>query len=165
MSAALAGDLRHFYPTEILQFLRLAEATGRLELVRAGERAELHLDRGRPVFARTSGGAVRLGEVLVHRGALSAAALERALEEQRTKPSMRLGRLLVAGGLVTGEQVAQAIEETFRRILYGLMLWRDGCFQFEPGQRVADAEIEVDLELDRLILDGLRQADQAAQST
>ena len=61
MTAALQGDLEHFHASEVLQLLQLAEATGKLTLERAGERAELYFESGRPVFARTSGASVRTG--------------------------------------------------------------------------------------------------------
>lgn len=160
-AAALEGDIRHFLPSEILQFLQLAEATGRLLLERPGERAELFLDRGRPVFARTSGGSVRLGDVLVHRGAITRQSLERALEQQRERPSERLGALLIASGSATRDQVAPAVREVLKRIVYGFMLWREGRFRFAPDERVESDDMPLDLELDRLILEGLRQADQA----
>lgn len=38
-SGALQGELAHFFPSEVLQLLQLAQATGRLELERPGERA------------------------------------------------------------------------------------------------------------------------------
>ena len=56
MSAeSLRGDLRHFFPAEILQLLQLAQASGRLALERQRERAEIFVERGQPVLARTSG--------------------------------------------------------------------------------------------------------------
>ena len=55
-----------------------AEDAGREALVReeirGEERVDLWYDRGRPVFARTSGLAVRSGELLMHRGTVSASA-------------------------------------------------------------------------------------------
>ena len=80
---ALEGDLAFFFPSEVLQLLQLAQASGRLEITRERERVDLFLDRGRPVFARTSGLAVRAGEVLLHRGLVSPEALARALDRQR----------------------------------------------------------------------------------
>jgi hypothetical protein len=157
---ALRGDLRHFFPAEILQLLQLAQATGRLEVERSGERAEVYVERGRPVFARTSGGAVRAGEVLVHRGVLSSDQLERALAAQRARPGQRLGALLVAEGAVTPEQLQGAVHEVLRRIVFGLLLWREGTFCFVPGEPARDEDIQIDLDLDRLILEGLRLADQ-----
>lgn len=158
---ALQGDLAHFFPSEVLQLLQLAQATGRLDLARAGERAELFVERGRPVFARTSGGAVRSGQILVHRGAVTHEMLERALAEQRERPGERVGMLLVAAGNATADQVRGAVCESLRRIVYGLLLWREGSFQFLPGERAGGEDVKLDLDLDRLILEGLRQADEA----
>ena len=63
LPGALRGDLAHFFPSEIMQLLQLAQATGRLEFERPDERAELFVERGRPVFARTSGAAVSIGQI------------------------------------------------------------------------------------------------------
>ena len=158
---ALQGDLAHFFPSEVLQLLQLAQATGRLELMRSGEVAELFVERGRPVLARTSGSSVRTGQVLVHRGAVTAEAVERALAEQQVNPGPRIGALLVAAGATTPEQVRSAVNETLRRVVYGLLLWREGTFRFRPGEQSGSEDVKLDLDLDRLILEGLRQADEA----
>lgn len=160
LPAALAGDLAHFFPTEVLQLLQLAQATGRLELVREGQRVDLFLERGRPVFARTSGVAVRAGEVLVHRGQVRPDAVERALERQRHDGRRRIGELLVEAGDADAGMVRDAVHEVLRRIVYGLVLWRDGQFRFVPGEGGIGEDIQIDLDLDRLILEGLRLADQ-----
>ena len=162
--AALEGDLRHFFAPEILQFLDLARATGRLEFERPGECIEIFLDHGHPVFARTNRGSVKVGELLVHRGAISAESLERALERQRSRPAERLGSLLVANGAASPEQVTLALEESLQRIIYGLMLWTEGRFQYFPGERVAEDDMRPELELDQLILEGLRRADELQSS-
>jgi len=157
---ALEGDLRHFFPTEVLQLMNLSQAQGRLELERGRETVELYFERGRPVFARTSGASVRAGEVLVHRGMLSQEALVQALAEQANRPGERLGALLVARGAITPEQLQGAVREVLRRIVYGVLMWREGRFRFHPGERVDAEDIQLDLDLDRLILEGLRLADQ-----
>ena len=46
MPSALEGDLAHFYPSEVLQLLQLAQAVGRLELSRGTERVDLCLHNG-----------------------------------------------------------------------------------------------------------------------
>ena len=158
---ALRGDLAHFFPSEIMQLLQLAQATGRLELERPGEHAELFVERGRPVFARTSGAAVSTGQILEHRGLITREALERALAEQGAHPGQRLGALLVAAGAVAQEQMQSAVNEALRRVIFGLLLWREGTFAFHAGEQVGPEDVKLDLDLDRLILDGLRQADEA----
>ena len=157
---ALEGDVRHFFPTEVFQLLQLAQAHGRLELTRARETVDLFFERGRPVFARTSGASVRAGEVLVHKGQLSPDALTAALAEQAGRPGERLGAILVGSGAITPEQLQAAVRETLRRIVYGVLLWREGRFRFHPGERIESEDIQLDLDLDRLILEGLRLADQ-----
>jgi len=157
---ALSGDLAHFFPSEVLQLLQLAQATGRLEFSREAERVDLFFERGRPVFARTTGLAVRAGEVLMHRGLVAPQALARSLDRQRTEPRRRIGQLLVESGDVTAENVREAVHEVLRRIVYGVLLWRDGAFRFVPGEAMIGEDIQLDLDLDRLILEGLRLADQ-----
>jgi hypothetical protein len=160
MQSALEGDLAHFFPSEVLQLLQLAQAVGRLELSRGNERVDLWYERGRPVFARTSGLAVRAGELLMHKGAVTAQALGRALERQKEEPGRRIGQFLVEQGDASSEQVTEAVQEVLRRIVYNVILWRDGRFRFLPGEAAEGEDITLDLDLDRLILEGLRLADQ-----
>lgn len=157
---ALEGDLAHFFPSEVLQLLQLAQAQGRLEFTRGDERVDLWYERGRPVFARTSGLSVRSGELLMHKSNVGASAIARALERQRTDSKRRLGEILVEHGEATREQVKEAVHEVLRRIVYNVILWRDGRFRFLPGEVAEGEDITLDLDLDRLILEGLRLADQ-----
>ena len=62
---------------------------------------------------------------------------------------------------MTNEQVRAAVHEVLRRIVYGVLLWREGRFRFQPGETGVGEDIQLDLDLDRLILEGLRLADQA----
>lgn len=167
IGTALEGDLAHFHPPELLQLMQLAQATGVLRLERERERAALFFERGRPVFARTDGGSVRVGQVLLHRGAITREDLESALEEQRQAAAerggaegWRLGLVLVSQGRVTVGEVQDAVREVLRRIVYGLLLWRQGRFHFVPGEHAEGEDVQLDLDLDRLILEGLRIADQ-----
>jgi hypothetical protein len=174
MSVVLEGDLEHFQPAEILQLLQLAQATGRLELARSdasgpgparsasagSETVDIHFEQGRPVCARTSGHSVRTGEILVHRGHVTRAALEGALEAQRHGDAAPIGQVLAGRGATVPARVAEAVHESQRRILYGVLLWRAGRFRFLAGER-AVTDLPLDLDLDRLILEGLRLADQA----
>ena len=63
-------------------------------------------------------------------------------------------------GEASPEAVRDAVHEVLRRIVYGVLLWRDGTFRFVPGESGVGEDIQLDLDLDRLILEGLRLADQ-----
>ena len=159
-TTALAGDLTRFVATDVLQFLRLTGASGRLHCERRGERVEMAFALGRPMWASTSGLAVRVGDVLLHRGWTTPEALDTALEVQRGRPDRRVGELLREVG-VPGECVAAAVSEVFRRLVCLLSLWPDGRFWFVPGDAGDPADSDLDLELDSLLLEGLHQADLA----
>ena len=156
---SLSGLLGRFVATDVLQFLKLAGATGRCEFERAGERVSIGFAHGRPQWARTTGRSVRLGELLVHRGWAAASDVGVALAEQRRHPERPLGVLLAERG-VSEDHLAEALAEVFRRIVCLLSLWPDGRFRFVPGDVDAD-DAALDLELERLILEGLHQADLA----
>jgi len=162
-AAALEGTLGVFLPAEVLQLLALAGASGRLELARDAERAEIWLEHGRPVSARTSGGAVRLGEALTHRGSLTREALDRALAEQSRRPETPIGSLLIEHRAVERAELDAALRDVWRRVVLGLLLWREGTFRFVPGATPPGDDTRLDLDLDRLILEALRQADHAAR--
>jgi hypothetical protein len=159
-SPALHGDLAHFAPAEVLQLLRLAQANGTLELEHSAERVDLVVANGRPVFARTTGAGVRVGQVLIHRGQLEPHALEVAIAMQRLKPDRRIGALLVESGAADPAHVSDAVREVVKRIVYRVLLWRDGAFRFVPGASASAEDVQLDLDLDRLILEGLRLADE-----
>jgi len=161
---ALHGELAHFAPAEVLQLLRLAQATGTLELEHAAERVDLVIDHGRPVFARTTGVGVRAGQVLVHRGHLDPAALEVALARQRLEPGKRIGTLLVENGAADPVHVGEAVREVVKRIVYRVLLWREGVFRFVAGESASTEDVQLDLDLDRLILEGLRLADETRRT-
>lgn len=161
---ALEGDLRIFQPAELLQLLQLAQASGRFELERGSERVDLVFKNGRLISARTSGVAVHVGDVLVHRGVLTRDALELVLSMQQDQPGERIGHMLVTSGAVTEAQAVQAIREVVSRVVYGVLLWREGHFRFAPGSESDPEDIRLDLDLDRLILEGLRLADQKRAS-
>ena len=113
------------------------------------------------MFARTSGQSVRTGEILVHRGHATQEAVVGALEAQRRGAGQRIGELLTERDAVEPGLVVQAVHECVRRILYGMLLWGDGRFRFFADERTQDGDLPLDLDLDRLILEGLRLADQA----
>jgi len=158
--SVLEGDLARFVAADVLQFLRLAGASGRLEVDRLGEQVTVAFARGRPLWASTSGRSVRLGDAMLHRGWASSAELSAALKDQRERPAERLGSLLRERG-VPQEYVAAGVGEVFRRLICLLSLWPDGDFRFVPGLPEAGCDAALEAELDRLLLEGLHQADLA----
>lgn len=152
----LSGKLDPIMPIQILRLLQSTGATGRLELVRGAERAEIILIEGRSAIARTSGPHVRLGEILVEAGLVRREAAEFAAAFQQDVPGTRLGQMLVDSGALRPDRLIWAVLEVQKRILCRILLWREGDFSFHRGERGADEDIALDLDLDRFLVEALR---------
>lgn len=155
----LSGSLLYFLPVQVLRLLQMSGSTGRLELVRDGERAELFVVDGRPAFARTSGYHERLGDVLVDQGEMRAEAIEFTAALQKDRPGDRLGDMLVQSGALDPARLRAAVLEVQRRIICRALLWQDGEFHFHPGERAENEDITLALDLDRLIVEALLLAE------
>ena len=161
---ALEGDLARFGAGDVLQWMGWAQATGRVEFRRAGETIGLLLEGGRLVQARTNGRSVRTGDVLIHRGLVEPERLAVALSDQRQHGG-RLGERLVADGAADSEAVRRAVQECLSRVVYRLLLWKEGSFRFDPDAHADGGSLPVELDLEPLILDGLRIADSVATTS
>lgn len=150
-SPILHGSLSHFGLAPILRLLQSTRATGRLELERGDERTELFIEDGRSLFARTTGTALRIGELLVRRGDLRPEAVEFALAVQKDSPEARLGQMLVESGALTAEQVHSAVLEVQRHIVLAALRWRSGSFRFGQEERLSGEDIRLELDMDELL--------------
>jgi len=150
-SPILHGSLSHFGLAPILRLLQATRATGRLELERGDERTELFIEDGRSLFARTTGIAPRIGELLVRRGDLRPEAVEFALAVQQDAPEARLGQMLVESGALTAEQVHSAVLEVQRHVVLAALTWRSGSFRFGQEERLGGEDIRLELDMDELL--------------
>lgn len=148
---AFTGTLTYLNVGQVLRLLQAIRATGRLELVRASERTDVFVEDGRTLFARTTGVTLRVGDVLVRRGAAPVEAIELVLAVQQDQPGARLGRMLVESGALTESEVREAVLAVQRAIVLGLLTWREGTFRFLPDERIEGEDIRLDLDLDQLL--------------
>ena len=158
---ALSGSLDLFTPVQILRLLQSTRATGRLEIRRGDERADLFLVDGRSAFALTNVVHVRVGDVLVDGGEIRPEAIELVAAFQQDRPGSPIGRLLVESGAIGPEQLRAAVLEVQRRIMCRVLMWHQGEFAFYPCERADDEDIMLDLDVDRLIVEALRIASEA----
>lgn len=157
----LAGSLEHFRPVKILKLLQSVSVTGRLEIMRGGERADLYVTDGRRLFARTNGVSLRIGDILVANGDVRPEAIELVAAMQQDKPGVRLGEMLVRSGVVGPDQVEKAVLQVQRRIVCRVLLWNEGVFRFFWNEAPEVAEdTTLDLEVDEAISLAITLADE-----
>lgn len=156
-AGALRGRLSAVSFPQLLAFLHSSKRTGVLSLVNAGVRKSVYFKDGKVVFAGSSLTQDRLGEVLLRGGKISADEYLRLAN--RIRGGQRLGKALVEGRVLSPKDLWWALEQQIREIVWSLFTWEDGFFQLEEDDRPSREKITVDLEVEALILEGIRRVD------
>jgi tetratricopeptide (TPR) repeat protein len=137
--------------------LGLAEdrATGTLVITRGQMRKELFLRDGILIAAESNLREEALGSMLVARGIIDEARLERLLREVRAS-GRKMGAVLVELGWLSPEGVLAELAEQVRRRLVHCLRWIDAEAVFTPGE-APPRIVEHRVEADRLVFLGLSQ--------
>lgn len=74
-----------------------------------------------------------------------------------------LGQILVQRGLITTEQLRQAIRLQLEEEMWDLFGISDGSFKFEHGDEASVGDVLIELDIDPLLLEGTRRMDEWAR--
>ncbi len=161
------GTLSSLSLGEIFQSLAVNNHSGTLKITaRDGTQKCVYFSKGEiSLFSSGKSTSLRLGEILIRQGKLDAGSLGQALEEQKQSGEI-LGKLLLRKGLITKEDVREALETKIREEIYDLFLLTEAEFEFhlnhlpeeafDPLQKNTRAAINTNV----VILEGLRRVDE-----
>ncbi|HEY6724798.1 MAG TPA: DUF4388 domain-containing protein [Polyangiaceae bacterium] len=158
----LSGDLSVIALPEVLQMLQMQRQTGALKLMQRSTEVTLYLGQGNLDYAANKGlpREYLLGRYLIQSKAVSRKDLRNVLEN-RAGSLRLLGETLVRLQLVTEEQVKRALVQQTSELLYEVVRWKKGRFQFVAA---ADNPIakksELQLAVGGLIMEGFRRVDE-----
>lgn len=156
-SGVFRGRLSKISLPLVMASLREKKRTGVLSLVNAGVHKSVYFKDGSVVFAASSLTQDRLGEVLLRGGKISADEYLRL--SSHIRGGQRLGKALVEGGVLSPKDLWWAIEQQVREIVWSIFSWEDGYFHFEEDDRPNREKITVDLDVEALIVEGIRRID------
>jgi hypothetical protein len=100
---------------------------------------------------------------------LNEAALSQALAQQKKSPDKPLGMILVEMGAVPAQTLETVIRKQIEEIIYDLLSWEEGFFNFELGETAPKDKIEIDtqefllksgLNAEYLLMEGTRILDE-----
>ncbi len=117
---------------DLMSWLDRRMACGTLTLTRGMTVRRFHIDSGYVTLASSSEQRALLGRLLVERGLLQPADLERALRAGR-ETGARLGRVLTLVGLVPEEEMCRLLTEKVRLMVADALSWTDGRFVFDDA--------------------------------
>ncbi len=130
----LAGNTRAIPLPDLLAFLQMQAKTGVLEIDIQSEKISLVLDEGHVIHATsdTSPMGHRLGDILIERGVITRSRLDELLASSGRDPK-RIGEVMEIEGLISHDQLVQALETQVQGIFDRLFLSHDVTYVFRDG--------------------------------
>jgi hypothetical protein len=151
---SLVGRLEDLALPDIFQIISLSKKTGTL-VVRSRKGTGMVVFRnGQVVQAGSDVIRDSLGNILVSQGMIAQADLSAALTRQKMTPDKPLGMLLIESGAVTAQTIEDVVRKQIEEIIYDLLAWEEGFFNFELGEIAPKDKIEIDTK-DLLLKSGL----------
>jgi hypothetical protein len=163
----LSGNLKEFGLVEILQIVELGNMTGAIHLKQsAGRMGILYFNEGK--LANTSEldpGALALGDVLQQLNMTTYQHIEEAYAQQLQDPlGKRIGERLVMMGVISEQQLREALRTKALWTARELSLWQDGTYEFIASPKVQKllpyGESSLDIEVMRITMEMIRYGDE-----
>jgi len=169
-ATALSGDLSVIPIGAVLQLLQLEGQTG--TLVASDGKIEVTVTMRQGLIdlvqAHGAGNEFRLGRYFVEHGWAAPEDIDRLLRDRlfsRADPSWsghkRLGDLLVEGGYATSDQLREALTRQSSELVYELLRWPRGRFEFRPEEAPSVAtNAGLGLPVASVVMEGFRRVDE-----
>jgi hypothetical protein len=156
---AISGDLKTMPLVELLQWAGGNQKTGVLELERNKVRKRIAFRDGRIAGCSSDDPAKLLGRFLISRGKIGARTLRLAMREQEAT-GRALPDILVDMGVIRSHELAAQIALKAFETIYGLFEWEDAVFRFNADAVLDPNQIEVDLSVEEILLEGASRHDE-----
>jgi tetratricopeptide (TPR) repeat protein len=157
---AIRGSLREAGLPDVLQLLALGKKNGCLSVAHRQSFGYIYFDKGRICYASIVNRRDRLGDILLKNGLISQEQLEQAIGMQERAPETRLGELLVQHGMIARDELHRYIRHQIEEAVYFLFTWTAGTFNFEPDVSPDPADFQVAINVESLLLEGARRVDE-----
>jgi hypothetical protein len=141
---SLVGRLEDLALPDIFQIISLSKKTGTLIVRSRKGTGMVVFKNGQVIQAASDSIRDSLGNMLVSQGMLDEAALSRALALQKRESDVPLGMILVEMGAVSTQTLETVVRKQIEEIIYDLLAWEEGFFNFELGEIAPKDKIEID---------------------
>jgi hypothetical protein len=171
---SLAGKLEDLALSDIFQILSVGRKTGTLIIKGSKGSAIIVFRNGMIVRAETDDLEKSLGENLLGAGLIKDTVFHLAEEVKKKLPSKSLSEVLFDLGAVNKGILEQVTRKRIENVIFRLLLWEDGDFQFELDDLDLEGktcltdlgwELGKGLSPEYLLMEGARVQDEATQSS
>lgn len=157
----MSGDIGAVALAEIMQILQMQRQTGVLRVINNRTTVAIAIRQGLIDLVQSRGASeeFRLGRYFIERGLVSRDQIEAVLKA-RTAQELT-GEALVTAGLVTRDDVTDALARQSSELTYDVLRWSFGRFAFTRESFSAEAEAaRLGLGISGLVLEGFRRVDE-----
>ncbi len=143
---------------DMITFLSNTKRTGALVMLSDDVKKTLFLTEGDVRMATSNVPEDRLGALMYRFGLVTREQLRDALKEQSGE--RRLGRVLIDMGIITPHDLYTIIRRQVEEIFYSVMLIRSGVFYFYSIRGKDKLPAQINLTTQNLLLEGVRRMDE-----
>ncbi len=155
----MKGTLSQGTLPSLMRELYVGRTTGMLHLRQGDERRSVRFQRGHIINADTNVAEDHMGEILVRKGLITRAELERAAAVM-TLEQKRLGQVFLELGILDKNRLEDAVALHVHEILFKVFVWNEGSYEFQEeseGPVQEGEELTLRLSTGELILEAVRQ--------
>jgi hypothetical protein len=170
---SLVGRLEDIALSDIFQILSIGKKTGTLVLSGSQGNALVTFRNGLIVRAETSDLDSTLGQDLQSAGVIKDTILNLASEVKKKLPASSYAEILYEFGSVNKDILEKVTRKRIERVIYRLLFWQDGDFQFEPDDVDPKGKVELTdpgwelakgMSPEYLLMEGARVHDESSQT-
>jgi len=157
----LQGDVEKFQLSDIFQLLSACRKSGTLGVQRGEDVIMVYFREGNIIFAHNPYNRLRLGELLLKKGRITPAQLQKITQIQKElKGKKRIGELLILENFITRKQLEELVRLQVEEVIYDLLKWNKGNFKFYENRFPTQEEITIKISTENLILESVRRSDE-----
>ncbi|HET7451675.1 MAG TPA: DUF4388 domain-containing protein [Thermoanaerobaculia bacterium] len=137
MASHLSGRIESFDVVDLIQWLEVRRASGRLTLTRGADRKTIDWKNGDIVFVSGGKPGDLLGQALLRSRAVPVASLYSSLARNLAS-GVKLTRVLLEEDWIPRDSLAELVGALAEKLLKEVLAWKRGRFDFDPEFQTED---------------------------
>lgn len=159
---SLRGTLSTMRITELLKWVGDFEKSGMLEVERNQICRRVRFVEGKIVACSSQDPPARFGQMLLSDGVITKEQLAEALTLQKSRGG-RLGSVLCQMGLLEEDEEQRRITAKAQENIYGLFDWTDAAFRFVSDAEPHEYEMPIEIDLEEVVARGTQRRSELDQ--
>jgi len=129
---SLKGTFASYYTSSLLKLFNSEKKSGELIVRKGKDETTVYMAEGNVVYATSTQKELRLGAFLISQEVITPEQHEMCIEISKARKSP-LGKILLEKGYLTSVELKQIIGEQIEQIIFSLLLWEKGDFEFKES--------------------------------